>query len=156
MRTLISILLLAPVATYKIVLVVLGLIVVPLAFWKDRALPDIFRIGEGRPYTMWEAAIRNPVGGFGWLLPHPESHEIATYGEVREPSDILFMRGAKIKVPSFQMRFRHHFPLCSIRLLWIYPGRKHYGELYIGWKLNSAPPELDFALSPRLWAEVGN
>ena len=69
---------------------------------------------------------------------------------------VRFVNGAKVKVPKFQWRFRHYRFMCSIRLLWIYPGRKHYGELYIGWKLNSAPPELDFALSTRVWAEVGN
>lgn len=45
-----------------------------------------------------------------------------------------------------------------IRLLWIYPGARRYGELFIGWKLGyqEIADELDFALQPRFFATVGD
>jgi len=147
MKMILAILLLVPVAVIKVILILLGLVIVPFAFWRGKALPDMYRIGINRPYTVWEAMIRNPVGGFGWLLEHPEPEQVRTYGEVLEPSNII---------KPLQARFRHAGLFCSIRLLWQYPGYKHYGELYLGWKLLSAPPELDFALSARFWATVGN
>lgn len=142
MRTLLAILLLIPVAAIKIVLVLLGVIVVPLTF--QRGLPSLYRIGVGRPHTMWEAIVRNPVGGFGWLITHPATY--ATYGAVQEPH---------LTTARFQWRLRNYRWLSSLRLVWKYSDTR-YGELYVGWKLGSAPPELDLALSVRLWATVGN
>lgn len=159
MKIVAAIILLIPVAIIKAILVVVGLPVVYIKMKREGdMLKGLYQIGKGRPFTYHEAAIRNPVGGFGWLFEHPPEDDVGTYGEVREPSDVKFVNGAKVKVPMFQSRFRiyEHDLMCSIRLLWIYPRRKHYGELYIGWKLLSAPPELDFALSPRIWATVGN
>jgi len=147
MKLIFALLLLVPGAALKAGLVLLGLVVVPLSFWRGKALPDLYRIGKGRPDTIWEAMIRNPVGGFGWLLIHPMPEQVDTYGQVLEPSNTdKYLQG----------RLRHAGPFCSIRLLWQYPGRKRYGELYLGWKLLSAPPEFDFALSARFWATVGN
>ena len=158
MKIAVAIILLVPVMVLKAGLVVAGIPIVWAKLkWADTKMRDgVYQIGVGQPFTYWEAAIRNPVGGFGWLIDHPPRDEVKTYGEVREPSHIKFVNGAKIPVPHFQWRFRHHGLMCSIRLLWIYPRRNHYGELYLGWKLNSAPPELDFAMSPRPWATVGN
>ena len=142
-RIFLSVLLLIPVAFAKIGLVLVGLLIVPVTS-DSRGL---YRAGPGRPKTYWERAIRNPVGGFNYLISHPPAEEILTYGSVTEPTP---------EGPRFQWRFRQAWePLCSMRIVWRY-SRKNYGELYLGWKLLSAPPELDFALSLRPWATIGN
>lgn len=144
MNKLLAILLLPPVAVLKIVLILVGLVIVwvKLRFGNDMRR-GIYQIGNGRPYTYWEAAIRNPVGGFNYLIEHPETY--ASYGKVVEPGQTD---------DRFQWRFNHYKLLCSLRLVWKYSDTR-YGELYLGWKLGSAPPELDFALSLRPWATVG-
>ncbi len=137
-----AIVLLLPVAVVKIILIVVGLIAVPIT----SPTSGLYRAGPGRPMTYWERAIRNPVGGFGWLIPHPPSTLTKTYGSVSEPTS---------ESPRFQWRFkRSRFPLCSFRVVWRYSAAK-YGECYVGWKLDSAPPELDFALSLRPYATIG-
>ena len=134
------------IMTVKAFLVLVGFVVVPLSFWRGRALPDLFQIGRNRPDTIWEAAIRNPVGGFGWIVPHPPEIEVRQWGEIEEPT---------AEGPWFQWRIRGCGWLSSIRFVWRYSD-KRYGEFYLGWKLLSDPPELDFAMSPRLWATIGN
>jgi len=142
MKLLLGLALLLPVASIKIVLVILGLVLVPIT----NQVRGLYRKGIGRPDTYWERAIRNPVGGFGWLIKHPPTRKITTRGSVQEP-------GSTTK--RVQARLRYSGLLVSVRLLWKY-SEEHYGEMYLGWKLRSAPPELDFALSLRLWADVGN
>lgn len=80
------------------------------------------------------------------MLKHPEKYVEAG---TTEP-------GPTYHDKSFAWRWRRAGLLSSFRMVWLYPKRKHYGELYIGWKIDSEPPDLDFASSPRLWAEVGN
>jgi len=145
MKILLSILLWVPVAAIKIILVAAGVFIVPLRIDSERGLPKLYWIGAARPYTVWEAAFRNPVGGFGRLIDHPDG-DYTTYGSVEEPT---------ATGPWFQKRFNIHGYYSSLRLVWRY-SKTHYGELYIGWKLGSAPPEFDFALSPRFWATIGN
>lgn len=142
MKNVIALFAIVPVAAIKAILVIVGLIVVPVMF--SRGLPALYRIGEGRPQTIWEAAIRNPVGGFGFLFEHPEG-EVYQIGEVLEATETT---------KTLQARCRTHKYFASVRFLWKY-SETRYGELYIGWKLNSAPPEFDFALSARVWAKVG-
>ena len=139
-KILLSILLLLPVAVVKVLLVILGLVLVPVT----PASTGLYRAGSGRPNTYWERAIRNPVGGFGWLLRHPNSWKV--FGSVSEPTP---------DGPRFQWRFRIAGILCSLRLVWRY-SREKYGEMYLGWKIDSAPPEFDFALSLRPRATIGN
>ena len=94
-----------------------------------------------------ERAIRNPVGGFDYLIPHPPLEQVETFGSVSEPT---------AEGPRLQARLRVAWePLASIRIVWRYSGTK-YGELYLGWKLLSQPPLLDFALSLRPYATIGN
>ena len=145
MKILLSILLWVPVAAIKIILVVAGVVIVPMTIDRRDGLPDLYRTGKDRPYTAWEAVFRNPVGGFGWLIDHPLD-PYTTYGSVEEPT---------VAGPRFQWRFNIFDYFSSLRLVWKYSDA-HYGELYIGWKLGSAPPEFDFALSPRFWATIGN
>ena len=58
----------------------------------------------------------------------------------------------------FGWQWRRAGALSMIRLLWIYPGARRYGELFIGWKLGyqEIADELDFALQPRFFATVGD
>jgi len=141
MKILVSILLWLPVIALKIVLVIAGLLLVRFT----SASSGLYRAGPNRPWTWKERAIRNPVGGFDYLISHPDDH--STFGtENPEPSS----QGAR-----FAWRFRIAGILSSIRLVWRY-SKKNYGELYLGWKIGSAPPRLDFALSLRPWADIGN
>lgn len=146
MNKLLAILLLPPVAAIKIILIPIGLVVVwvKMIYLQRDMEHGLYQIEKGRPFTYWEAAIRNPVGGFNFLIKHPDNYD--TYGKVYEP---------RLTTDRFQWRFNHYKLLCSLRLVWKYSGTR-YGELYLGWKLGSAPPELDFALSLRPWATVGN
>ena len=142
-----SVLAWVPVALVKLALIVVGL---PAVYIKRRRsgpesmYDGLFRIEKKRPNTYWEAAIRNPVGGFGYLIDPPT--EFATYGtHPIEPTK---------QNSRFAWRFRHRKLLSSIRLVWRYSS-KYYGELYLGWKLGSEPHQLDFGLSLRPFATVG-
>ena len=141
LSVLIGLLLLPIVAAVKVILVLAGLVLVPLTPSES----GLYRRGKSRPNTWWERAIRNPVGGFGFLIRHPTS--VHTYGwKLVEPHQ---------SARRFLWRFKTSGVMCSIRLVWKYSATR-YGECYLGWKLDSAPPELDFALSLRPWATVGN
>ena len=141
----IAIILLIPAAMIKAALVVIGWGAVWIKLqYNGNMRHGIYRIGQGRPHTYSEAAWRNPVGGLGWWIPHPKSYHM--HGFVLEPH---------LTRKRFQARFNHSGLLCSLRLVWKYSDAR-YGEFYLGWKLGSiiSPPELDFAMSLRLWAEV--
>ena len=141
LRILLSIVLWIPAIVLKVMLVLIGVFIVHLTP-SNRGL---YRAGPGRPTTYWERAIRNPVGGFDYLLPHPDTSK--TYGYVlMEPHKMA---------NSFVWRFKVAGVLSSVRLVWKY-SKTRYGECYLGWKIDSAPPRLDFALSLRPWATVGN
>lgn len=105
----------------------------------------VYQVADGRPDTYWEAAIRNPVGGFDFLIDHPPPYTIEQRGDVKEPGDTH---------RKFQWRLRWSGVLVSVRFVWKYSSSR-YGELYLGWKLLSEPPKLDFASSIRPWAKVG-
>jgi hypothetical protein len=135
-----GLILLPLVAVIKVVLVLAGLVAVPFT----SATSGLFRAGANRPHTYWERAIRNPVGGFDHLVPHPESFETEGADPI-EPTK---------QHRRFAWRARHSGWLSSLRLVWRYNDTK-YGELYIGWKLGSNPPLFDFALSLRPYATVG-
>ena len=141
LRIVVSLILWVPVIILKVLLVILGLVLVPVLMTLKKDLPKIYR---GVPATMWNQTIRNPVGGFGWLLKHPPSSK--QFGLLSEPTP---------DGPHFQWRFRLAGVTSSLRLAWRY-SRTRYGELYLGWKIDSAPPEFDFALSLRPWATIGN
>ena len=153
LKLLVGIFLLVPVAIVKIVFVGLGLIVVPFAMspWTIHGwagtLPKAFLIAPNRPYTIWEAAVRNPVGGLDHLITPPATYD--QWGEVKEPT---------VTRKSFQWRIRFSGVLVSFRMLWRDSDTK-YGEMYLGWKLGSVPGTLDFALSVpplcRWYATVG-
>ncbi len=149
----ISVLLWAPVSLAKAVLVVLGLPVVYFGL-KAGKVPSLWRKGHNRPNTWAELAIRNPVGGFGYLIDHPEA--FIEWGEILEPHKTD---------KRFQIRFRQAKLLSSVRFVVKYTNTK-YGEVYWGWKLGSwqatknkykdeTLPELDFAMSIRPFATVG-
>jgi len=141
LKILLSIVLWIPVIVIKLVLVVLGLGIVPIS----SKTSGLYRAGTGRPVTYWERAVRNPVGGFDYLLKHPDTSK--TYGYVlMEPHQMA---------NSFVWRFKVAGVLSSVRMVWKY-SKTRYGECYLGWKIDSAPPQLDFALSLRPWATVGN
>lgn len=123
----------------KVALVLVGLVAVRYTD-PDRGM---WRRGFGRPDTWWERAIRNPVGGFDHMIRHPDSYN--QWGEVRE---------APFTLKRFQWRVRYSGLLVSVRLLWQY-NHERYGELYVGWKLGSNTPLLDFAMSLRPWATSG-
>ena len=151
-----------PVIVIKFVLIIMGLIIVPFYMGVlKKNPPGLWRHGMGRPYTVWEAAIRNPVGGFDHLIIHPMEYKVITnlaqhpingFDNIEMEAIPMIKAGQK-----FAWRFRYAGILSSLRLVWLYPGKyvSHYGELYIGWKLGSNPPLLDFALSFRPWARVG-
>lgn len=141
MKTVFSVLLWVPVVAIKVVLVVLGLIVVPVT----SRTHGLYRAGPDRPKTYWERAVRNPVGGFDYLIDHPKGNT-RTYGALVEPH---------LTTERFQYRFKVAGVLSSIRIVWKY-SKTRYGESYVGWKIDSAPPRLDFAMSLRPWAKVGN
>ena len=137
-----------PVIILKVILILIGLPLLAIVFWLDKDIPSLYRQGVGRPLTWWELAIRNPVGGFGFILlgRYPKRpYTIHQLGEVLEATE-----GSK----RFQWRIRYKGILMSFRALWIYNASK-YGEVYIGWKLGSSPDELDFALSFRPYAQIG-
>ena len=142
LKALIGVVLWLPVALLKVGLILAGLIVVPLALLRGR-LPSLYQAGPGRPVTFWELAIRNPVGGFDYLIDPP--YDFEQWGEVLE---------ATVTEKRLQVRVRFAGFLVSLRLLWRYNEDK-YGELYVGWKLGSRRDALDFALSLRPWATVG-
>ena len=141
-----AILLWPPVIAVKLVLVVLGFIVVPVGMAVGR-IPTLYRNDEsrGRPYTLWEMVVRNPVDGFKYLLKHPKSWKEAG---LTEP-------GPTYHDKAFAWRWRRSGLLASIRLVWVFRKRKKYGELYLGWKIGSEPPDLDFATSLRPFSSIG-
>jgi len=163
MKILIAILLLVPGAIVKAVLAVLGFFVVSLTFHIDK-VPKMFRADANRPQTWWEMAVRNPANGTKFWVKHPNRGEVKTYGKVREANDtsvttfVTFSttESKVVPVPYLQARVRHWKHLISFRTQWIYPGRRRYGEIYIGWKLLSESPALGFALQFRWMAKVGN
>lgn len=143
-----AILIVWPIAiAAKLILVVLGLLVVPVSIFILKTDPP--KPWNGPPVgniPQWKnLMIRNPVSGFGLIFRHPVTRT-TTFGEIREPHTTD---------SKFQFRLKHNGLFCSIRMLWKY-SRTRYGELYVGWKLDSEPPLLDFALSLRPWATVGN
>lgn len=141
--TALSVLLWLPVMAVHAVLWLAGLVIVPATFPR---LPSLYVIAPGRPHTIWEAAIRNPVGGFRWLFAHPPADQVRTWGtENPEPT---------AQSRRFAWRFRLSGWMSSLRLVWRYSAGR-YGELYVGWKLLSDPPPLDFGVSLRPWARVG-
>ena len=132
----------------KILLTLLGLLVVPIGFWTGH-MPRLYRGTPGRPDTIWELAVRNPVDGLKRVIPHPETFSEAGNGLLESRQMVDARRyGA--------WRWRRSGALASLRCIWIYPGAHHYGELYVGFKLGSEPPDLDFALSLRPRGTVGN
>ena len=139
---LISILLWPPVMALKIFLALLGVVIVPLGMWTD-SVPKLYESDNNRPWTCWEMIVRNPVNNFKKLVAHPYSY--SGYG-TPDPDKLE---------KKFAWRFRHYGLLSSIRLVWLY-NEKKYGEFYLGWKLGSAKPDLDFAMQLRVWADVGN
>ncbi len=141
-KLVVGVCLLFPLVVVKIILTLLGLIIVPVGM--KTKVPRLYRASEGRPWTFWEMAVRNPVGGLDYLLNHPADY--LTYGyEPLEPT---------LQDRRFAWRVRQSGVLVSFRCVWRYSAEK-YGELYVGWKLGSEPPKLDFATSLRPWAEVG-
>lgn len=145
-----------PWVAVKLVLMALGVVVVPFGlatgkWWK------LYEATEGRPVTFWELVFRNPVDGMKRYIKHP-------YIEPGEKHSKLVLESGFIpedekwnKFPDyFFWRWRRYKWMASFRMVWIYPGHKYYGEFYFGWKLNSEPPDLDFAMSPRILAKVGN
>ena len=90
MRILLSLLLWLPVIIIKIVLVFLGIVIVPVGFFSHN-LPKIYRGTLGRPNTIWELMVRNPVDGFKRIFKHPLK-PYKEYGIVVEPhtTDVRF------------------------------------------------------------------
>ena len=145
LQALLSVALWAPVIAVKVGLILLGLLIVPFylkVLYRDP--PNIWRFGVGRPLTVWEAAIRNPVGGFDYLITPPLGYQ--TYGTSPiEPT---------LQSSRLAYRFRIKRLYSSLRLVVRYSNTK-YGECYIGWKLGTTSGLLDFALSLRPYATVG-
>ena len=128
----------------KAVLFVAGIVIVPSHFWFKTPLPKLYQRTPGRPNTIWELMIRNPVDGLKRVIKHPDSF---SEKGMTEP-------GPTYHDKSFAWRWRRHKWLSSIRLVWRYNSKK-YGEFYLGWKLGSEPPDLDFAISLRPYATIG-
>ena len=144
--SLISIVAWIPSLLVKGILYLLGFIIVPVCFKLKLDLPKVYRGTPGRPHTIWELAVRNPVDGFKRLIDHPKRQEVKQKGDVEEPH---------LTDSKFQWRWRRWKWLSSIRLVWKY-NQKRYGEFYFGWKLNSEPPDLDFGVQFRPFGKVGN
>ena len=148
---LLSILLWLPVLFIEFLLWPLCAVVVTLTIPFGRsAVPKIFRNDQsrGRPFTWTEMVLRNNSDGWKKMVEHPPIEEIIERGTT-EP-------GPTYHNGHFRWRWRRWRWLSSFRMVWVYPGRKRYGEWYIGWKLNSEPPDLDFASGGiRFWARVG-
>lgn len=135
-----------PVILVKIVLALLGLVLVPITSSRS----GMYRRGINRPNTYWERAIRNPVGGFGYLLKHPK--EYGQYG-VHDP-DKWILRNTDTRRSVFRWRWSGW--MVSYRRVWKHANNR-YSEIYIGWKLGSAPDwaELDFAMQYRRKRRIG-
>lgn len=139
-----------PVVIVKLIYFLMGLIIVPLFMATGSKLPDMWRVGKGRPYTIWEAAIRNPVGGFGYIFEppiywntegiHDPDRWLANVAE--EHPDL------RKKEKNTIYRWRWTGWMISYRRVWLW-NETHYGEIYFGWKLGSDPDQLDFATSFR-------
>ena len=140
----------------------------PLSDWPDYIAPDF---GRGRPFTLNEMIFRNFGEGFKRLFDHPPFGSVSTIG-LAEPGPTYHDR-------RFAWRYRSAGLFASFRAVWVYwrepltlykpdsfffwrseswsiveiPPK--YGELYIGWKLLSEPPDLDFATSLRVFSTVG-
>jgi hypothetical protein len=140
---------------FKVALIVLGLIAVPIALafkeWPkilwlwgndEEGCPDWW-LNMEKPKVKdifprwWWYVIRNPINNFRFLFDEPEN--VKTYGEDELESKT-----------GFQWRYRHSTFLDSFRCTWGEP-RKSEGkrEFYIGWKLGSSVPGLGFAFSFR-------
>jgi len=132
-----------PVIAAKVVLVLLGPIVVPIGMAFGR-VPVLYQADSNRPQTAWEMIVRNPVNGMKWWITPPEYYY--TVGEIVEPH---------ATTKRVQARWNVSRLLTSFRFL-VKWNDKRYSELYIGWKLGSEPGALDFALSFRPFATVGN
>ena len=138
----------------KIVLVLLGLIVVPVALGFGRItdgklmahmfIPKLWRSTRGIP-TFWENAIRNPADGVKFWFKAKAWHVKGYDGRDMEPHlmDTKF---------AYQYRWSGWFSM--IRLVWVYNEHK-YGEFFIGFKLGFESDVLDFAVQFRPYSTVG-
>ncbi len=151
MTALLSIVLWLPVIAAKAVLALLGIVIVPWGVWSG-SVPWLYQADDNRPWTVWEMLVRNPVNNMKHLLSHPDEYTTRTnLGGVQMEAQPMIDNDMR-----FAWRWRRSNILSSIRLVWVY-NETRYGELYLGWKLGSAPPALDFAIQPfRWWAKVGN
>jgi len=146
-----SIALWVPLIAIKWLLIWPVTFVVVSIMWLQRvpheAWPKFFRNDNHRPFTYHEMVFRNFAEGVKRIFRHPPEAEVKEAGRT-EP-------GPTYHPKHFAWRWRRYGMASSIRLVWVYPFRKYYGELYLGFKLNSEPPDLDFATSLRPFAKVG-
>lgn len=150
-----SVLLWLPMTAVKLVLILLGPLVVPACFWFHWRIPKPWRGTPGRPRTMWELIIRNPADGLKQYFTNPPLEK-----QRRAGSHPGYLESAPLvkEVRYFGWQWRRYKLYSMVRIVWIYPGKKRYGEWFLGFKLGYEPEYgMDFAGPlPRPWATVGN
>lgn len=140
----------------KVVLAILGFVIVPVCFYTPKLrVPLIYRGTPGRPKTVWELAFRNPVDGLKRYFDNPPLEK-----QIRKGSHPGHLESAPLVKQGrwYGWHWRRYKLYSMFRIVWIYPGKKHYGEWFIGFKLGYEPEHgMDFGGPfPRIWATVGN
>lgn len=169
----IAVLLIIPAAIIKLLLVLLGLIMVPVALMFNKWPPFAWLWGndeDGVPDwwlarakdkhivartfpRWWWYAIRNPVNNLRFLFDDvtPDKLHIRTNWNAE---------GWAMEAPQMQevgqhtaWRFVRHGWKAGYRRVWL--DRDTYSEIWFGWKLASPVPGLGFAMQVRLNRTIG-
>lgn len=168
-----------PMLAVKLVLMLLGLVVVPLALttryltaspvYDENHWPGIFWLWgndeEGCPqwwrerkhpwyirpwYRFWWYAIRNPANNLRFCFQDPEEFHAETNWSMDS------MEAAQMQKASQSMAYywRWHKWKSCYRRVWL-NGNLNYSEIWFGWKIGSPVPGCGFTSQVRLRRRIG-
>lgn len=150
-----------PMFLIKLVLVLLGLVVVPIALKSDEWPKWAWlwhNAEEGSPdwwkgSDFWWYAVRNPVNNFRFLFKEPLLDDIKvdtdwTTNANMEAQQLIDHQRTSV------YRWMYSGPFAGYRKIWIHKNDK-YSEVWFGWKVGSSVPGMGMTAQVRLNRKVG-